>query len=165
MNVHVRTLPLPDAVRPIREFGASALDRTSSVWPDPVASARVLDRWGMPVRDGSPINWPAPDPVMRFDLPAPDLSRAAVPTVDELSWSGLVDPTHPVTAPDLQAAARVATLPQVEATAWPAPMPGTAVSGEPDDAQSARRSAIAIVGLATVASAIVAGTAIVLALL
>ena len=169
MNAPFRTLPVPSTVRPVRERGASALDRVETGWPAPTAAARVLDRWGMPPREESlslaPAGWPAPDPVMRFDLPAPHLRR-----------TDLVEPRYAVTAPNLELAARdaisapivaapaVPAAPAVTSQPWPAPSLATAApvaAGQPDRSGISRR---AVVGLAAAAGALAAGAAVLVTL-
>ncbi|MGB3736786.1 MAG: hypothetical protein WA964_17635 [Ilumatobacter sp.] len=171
MNAYLRTLPLPSAVRPVREHGASALDRVVTGWPAPTASARVLDRWGMPPREESlaivPAEWPAPDPVMRFELPAPDLGRSGTSANGRIPWVDLVEPRYSVEAPDLHVAARTAVAPPAEPTArpaWPAPTPGTA---EPIASVQSAPTGISrrvVVGLAAAAGALAAGAAVLVTL-
>jgi len=65
----------------------------------------VLDASGLPAVHavvgvvGAP--WPAPDPSMRVDRPAPTITTA-------IGMSNLVEPLHPVDMPDLTAARRAA---------------------------------------------------------
>lgn len=168
MNAYLRTLPLPGAVRPVREHGASALDRVVPAWPAPDPAARVLDRWGMPPQPNqAPADWPAPDPVMRFDLPAPDLSRAGTPTDGRIPWTDLVEPHHAVTAPDLHSASLAAVASPVDdrpSNNWPPPVPATAAAVAPASTDRSRFPARVVVGLAAAAGALVAGAAVLTAL-
>lgn len=166
MNISLRTLPLPGAVRPVREHGSSALDRAVIAWPAPQAEARVLDRWGMPPRPAAePLAWSAPDPVMRFDLPAPDLGRAVEPTD---ARADLIEPRYTVTVPDLHSVSRAAVGQSDESSRihdWPAPTFATAAApvavAEPKRRRISTRAAV---GLATAAGALAAGAAVFIAL-
>ncbi len=166
MNTYLRTSPLPVAVPPVREHGSSALDRVVDAWPAPVAAARVLDRWGMPVDSSvTPAAWPAPDPVMRFDLPAPTLVRKVASADGFVPWTDLVEPRYEVTPPDLQSASAAAltAAPPVVAPAanWAAPMPAAAPASPASQAEPTRNrfSTRAKLGIAAATGAVVAGAA------
>lgn len=164
MNAYLRTLPLPGAVRPVREHGASALDRAVTVWPAPDAAARVLDHWGGPIRPAAAracvAPWPAPDPLMRFDLPTPPLHPLVAPIDGRIPWTNLVEPRSAVRVPDLQSASRAAVTPPTEAIyghCWPAP---TLADAAPiAQAESGRRgiSTRVVIGLAVAAGTLAAG--------
>jgi hypothetical protein len=107
MNAYSRTLPLPGVALPVREAGASALDRRAISWPAPHAGELVLDPWGPPtgaaaIRTGLAV-WPAPDPVMRVELSGPVALRVVAPNPFDF-----IDPVHHVATPDVAAAARAA---------------------------------------------------------
>ncbi|MEP1124836.1 MAG: hypothetical protein ABJH68_13200 [Ilumatobacter sp.] len=109
MNAYSRTLTLPGAARPMRERGASALDRVFISWPAPDPAARVLDSWGAPtgfpvVRSGL-APWAPPNAMMRFDLPRPG---AFVPVDGSIRRADLVEPQHDVSIPDIAAASLAA---------------------------------------------------------
>ncbi len=170
MNAYLRTMTLPGAVRTVREHGASALDRAVVAWPAPEAAARILDRWGMPpLQETLPsAPWPAPDPVMRFDLPAPELRHPVAPIDGLIPWTDLVEPRYTVAAPDLQSVSRaaVAVTAPIETSRgheWPAPTLATAAPTTTESDRS-RFSTRAVVGLAAVAGALAAGAALVVAL-
>lgn len=116
MNAYSRTMPMPGVALPVRERGASALDHRVYSWPAPQAADMMFDPWGAPVgiaviRTGLAA-WPAPDPIMRFDLPAPVALNVVTPAVFDV-----VDPLHRVAAPDVVEAARVAYFAPVPALA------------------------------------------------
>lgn len=165
MNAYMRTLPLPGAVRPVRERGASALDRVEPAWPAPDPMTRVLDPAAM--RNGlSP--WSAPDPVMRFDLPAPELGLATAPVDRRIPWTDLVEPRYVVPVPDLHSASLAAVAPPVETMtpqAWPAPTLADAepvVAALPVHKSTPARWAV---GVAAAAGALAVGAAALVALL
>lgn len=162
MNAYLRTMTLPGAVRSVREHGASALDRPVVAWPPPEAAALVLDRWGMtPCPATLPwAPWPAPDPVMRFDLPAPDLRQAVAPLDGPIPWTNLVEPRYTFAVPDLHSvslAAVAAPIDTVRSNNWPAPTLATAAPMSSADTRRSRFSTRAVVGLATAAGALAAG--------
>jgi hypothetical protein len=75
MNAYSRMLPRPGVALPMRESGPSALGRRATPWPAPHPADPVTDLWAAPVGvavicTGLPP-WPAPNAIMRFDLPAP----------------------------------------------------------------------------------------------
>lgn len=169
MDTFVRTLPLPSAVRPVREHGASALDRSVNAWPAPDAAARILDRWGMPIIAlTQPAVWPAPDPAMRFDTAAPVLEQRTEPIDGRIQWAELVEPRVTVPIPDLEQASRAAIGAPVDARpapAWPPPALDTAAPTESTDSMGRRVSTRVIVGVAAAAGTVVAGAAALVALL
>ncbi len=97
MSAHPSTLSFPAVTTPFREAGSSALDERFA-WAPPKAADMVLDRWGAPAAGAAVLvgmaPWPAPDPLMRFDLPAPAalVAPAALPDV-------VIEPKHPVASP------------------------------------------------------------------
>jgi hypothetical protein len=164
MNAYLRTLPLPGAVWPVREHGASALDRVVTAWPAPNPADIVLNRWGGAARAAVLVGvqqWSAPDPVMRFDLPAPDPRLAASPVDGRIPWTDLVEPRYNVSAPDLQSASRAAIAPLTEVIAppiqvsyrqiWPAPTVADAAPNaatEPERSGTSKRWAVGLVAAA-----------------
>jgi len=166
MDTYLRTIPLPGAVRPVREHGASALDRTAIAWPAPDPAARVLDRWGMPII-GEPAAWPAPDPVMRFELAAPELGRQTAPADGRIPRTELIEPRTNVAVPDLRSAASAAIGSSNDvrtAPAWPAPTLDTAAPIDSPEAPRGRFSnrviAAAVVAAGTIAAGAVAAVAL-----
>lgn len=171
MNVYSRTLPLPGAVRPVRGQGACALDRTVAAWPPPRPVAEESDRWAAPVglavsRVAVPYvavphavvaPWPAPDPVMRFDLPAPRLLRmVALPDL-ATPQAALAAPRQHVSIPALQTASMAP--PSVGAgsvAGWPAPTPDDTAPVMDDRPRMASRL---MIGLAAAVAALAAGVA------
>ena len=167
MDTYLRTLPLPGAVRPVREHGASALDRAASGWPAPDPSTRVLDRWGMAIVAPT-ADWPAPDPVMRFELPAPDLDRRPTPDDRRVPRAELVEPLVAVSIPDLASVSSAAITPPLVASAvpaWPAPTLDTAAATESPDAARHRFSTRVIVAAVAAAGTVAAGAVAAVALL
>lgn len=166
MNVYSRTLPLPGAVRPVREHGASAQDRAITAWPPPRPTARESHAWGAPV--GPTVvrsvvaPWPAPDPVMRFDLPAPDVRRTIAPIELPAPGADLVEPRHP----DLHSVSLAALAPPSIGTAslavWPAPAPEDMAPAMGDRNRITPRL---VIGLAAAVGALVAGAATLVSLL
>lgn len=184
MNAHSRMLSLPGAALPMRERGASALDRVAVSWPAPDPSSRALGTWDAPsghaiVRAGL-APWAAPDPVMRFDLAGPESLHVFAPIDALIRRTDLVEPRNSVCIPDLASASRAATAaPVVELRPmqpWPAPTIAAAAALETGTLGAAPfetvtsgpmrvasdRSGITprlIVGLAAAAGALVAGAA------
>lgn len=178
MNTHLRSLPLPGAVRPVREHGSSALDRIVTPWPAPDSATRVIDCWGAPA--GAQLGaspWPAPDPVMRFDLPAPDPRRVVTAPDGRIPWADLIEPRYAVTAPNLHVASRAAIVappvtssapnwsaPNSSAPSWPAPTLAAAAPIAPPEPERSSIATRVVVGLAAAAGALVAGAAVFIAL-
>ncbi len=162
MNVYSRTLPLPGAVRPVREQGACALDRTVAEWPPPRPVAHESDRWGPPVGPAvqravvSP--WPAPDPVMCFDLPAPDLRRPAASPILAAAGAALAGSRQLVSIPSPQTASMAALAPPSAGAAscavWPAPTLDDLAPAVDDRARFTSRL---VIGLAVAVGAVAAG--------
>jgi hypothetical protein len=178
MNAYLRTLPLPGAVRPVREHGASALDRAVTAWPAPDPVARVLDSRSAPTAAAVVLTglspWPAPDPVMRFDLSAPQLRRAVAPVDGRIPWTDLVEPRYTVPVPDLQSASRAAIAPPTEVIApsteviyrqvWAAPTLADAAPTEFTEPDRSRTSNRWVAGLAAAAGTLAVGATALIAL-
>jgi hypothetical protein len=103
MNATSGTMQLPGATRhtgPLREAGASALDRRRATWAAPDPATIVLDPW-RPPQAGNRISsstispWPAPLAQHRVGTPV----SQAVPMA-------MIEPLHAVRVPDVAALAR-----------------------------------------------------------
>jgi hypothetical protein len=119
MNGYSRTVPMPSVALPVRESGAPTLDRRATSWPAPHLVDPVPGRWAAPTGSaaiGTELaTWPAPDPIMRVDLPAPVAFGVVALSGFALDASAVVDPLHRVAVPDVGAAARTAPLAPVPA--------------------------------------------------
>lgn len=114
MNTDTRTLALPGSARlvgPMREIGASALDRRAISWNAPDPADIVLDPWGPPpmsalVAANAWSPWAAPLASTRMTESDAEPARLLDPPHHAAVPISTVEPMHAVSLPDLVALAR-----------------------------------------------------------